>query len=289
MNPEPEKSVELLLGWLASRLDDRAMAWVREQLAFVQAGDKKKFYIAFGLTPRKVGKADLALTAGELASAASVRPGWNPRGWSVDQVVRTVFVLSYPNQDAAAYVATLDQLFGTGEVGELVALYQALPLFPRPQDHVLRAAEGIRTNIKAVFCAVAHQNPFPAEQFNEDQWNQMVLKCQFIGVPMAPIVGFDQRANACLSRMVVDFIHERRAAKREVPAEMWRCVGKYADARGLEELKQLLTTGAPTDRQAAALALSECQDPAATAVLKLAPELQAQVAAGAISWSNLVG
>ena len=239
------------------------------------------------MTPRKVGKADLALTNDEIMLSASVRPHWNPEGWSIDQLVRVLFVLSYPSQDANAYVAILDQLFSTGEVGELVALYQALPLLPNPASHVMRAAEGIRTNIKAVFCAVAHHNPFPAEQFNDDQWNQMVLKCQFILVPMSPIFGLDRRANAPLATMVCDFIHERWAAKRPVAPEMWRCVGRFADARALADLKHVLTTGTQVEKQAAALALSECPSPEAKQILDSDPYLALKVAHGTIDWDSI--
>ena len=165
MIPDSVRIVELLQAWLASRLAAPAATWLHERLAAVQKGDKKALQLAFGLTPRKVGKADLALTDAELAAATAVRPGWDPRGWSVDQVVRTLLVLSLPAEGPEALVAILDGIFGTGDVGELVALYQALPLLPHPKAHILRAAEGIRTNIKAAFCAVAHRNPYPAEQF----------------------------------------------------------------------------------------------------------------------------
>jgi hypothetical protein len=287
VNPNCEKIVELLEQLMSSRLDSTAMSWVRERQNVIRSGDKKAFFLAFGMAPRKVGKADLELDSDALALAANVRPGWDARGWSVDQAARTLFVLSFPSTDPASYVDTLNQLFGTGEVGELVALYQALPLLPHPAAHVLRAAEGIRTNIKAVFCAVAHRNPYPAEQFSEDQWNQMVLKCQFIDVAMSPIVGLDQRANASLSKMVIDFIHERRAAKRTVAVDMWRCVGRYADASAVEELQNLLKSGSAVERQAAALALNDCPDPKAKQILATAPELSKQIADGTINWNSI--
>jgi hypothetical protein len=287
VDSQSEQILNVLSGWLTARLDQASLTWVRDRQKLVQSNDTKVFFLAFGMTPRKVGKADLALTDDELAQARAVRPGWNPKGWSVDQAVRSLFVLSLPPQEPSVLVATLDQLFATGEVGELVALYQLLPLLPHPPAHVLRAAEGIRTNIKAVFCAVAHQNPYPAEQFSEDQWNQMVLKCQFIGVPMSPIVGLDQRANPGLASMVIDFIHERRAAHRTNPPDMWRCVGRCADQRGIDELKSVLNSGSPIERQAAALALSECPLPAAKTILAGANDLDQQVKSGKITWASI--
>ncbi|WP_010587933.1 EboA domain-containing protein [Schlesneria paludicola] len=287
MIPDCARIAELLQNWLASRLEAPAATWLRERLTAVQTGDKKSLQLAFGLTPRKVGKADLALTEVELSAASAIRPGWDPRGWSVDQVVRTLLVLSVPAHSPEGLVSILDGLFGTGDVGELVALYQALPLLPHPTAHVLRAAEGIRTNIKAVFCAVAHRNPYPSEQFSDDQWNQMVLKCQFIGVPMAPIMGLDQRANAPLASMVRDFIQERRAAKRAIPPDMWRCVGRFADVEALADLKQLLTSGSTVEQQAAALALSENPTTAAKEILDESPDLAKAVASAKICWDSV--
>jgi hypothetical protein len=287
VNPNCEQILRTIEGWLKSGLDAAALSWVHDRQAMIRSGDKRGLYLAFGMVPRKVGKADLSLTHDELSAANNARDGWNPSGWSVDQAVRTVFILSYPSQEAPSYVAILNQLFATGEVGELVALYQALPLLPHPSAHVLRAAEGIRTNIKAVFCAVAHRNPYPSEQFNEDQWNQMVLKCQFIGVPMSPVVGLDKRANLKLAEMVVDFIHERWAAKRPVAPDMWRCVGRFADARAVADLETVLKTGSNADRAAAALALSESPAPGAKQLLATVKDLNDQITAGKLNWQTI--
>ncbi len=45
--------------------------------------------------------------------------------------------------------------------------------------------------MRVVFEAVAHRNPYPAEQLPEAAWNQMVLKALFVGSRLAPIVGLD--------------------------------------------------------------------------------------------------
>lgn len=277
----------LIRSWISSRVDATALEWIDSRFRAVADGEKKALFIAFGLVPRKVGKADLALTESERNAAETARSGWNPSGWSLDQLVRTFFVLAYPAHDAQTYFKTLDLLFSTGEVGELVALYQALPLLPNPPSHVLRAAEGIRTNIKAVFCAVAHNNPFPSEQFNDDQWNQLVLKCLFIGVSLRPVIGIDERANAKLMSMLVDFAHERRAAHRPIPAELWRCVGPHADDRAIDDLRIALTTGSTAERQAAALALSVSPHSNAKMVLATVPDLAMSIATGEFSWRTV--
>ncbi|MCX7394612.1 MAG: EboA domain-containing protein [Planctomycetales bacterium] len=279
---------DLLHAWIASRVEPSAMTWLNERAEAIATGDKKHLFFGFGMVPRRVGKSETLLTDLEAAEAAAVRPGWNPRTWSLDQLARAFLVLNFPAADAAAYVQILDPLFQMGEVGELVSLYQTLPLLPHPRSHVLRTAEGIRSNIKSVFCAIAHQNPFPAEQLNDEQWNQLVLKCLFIDVSLDPVVGIDRRANAALMTMLVDFAHERRAAHRSVPPELWRCVGPYADERGVNDLRQMLTTGAPAEQQAAALALHQCRSPLASTILGQRPDLARSVTSGELTWKNLI-
>ena len=263
---------ELLHSWIASRVDTAALAWLDDRAAAIATGDKKVLFLGFGMVPRKVGKADVTLSDAELAQAETARPGWNPCGWSLDQLARTFLVLSFPSEDASLYVQTLDQLFQAGEVGELVSLYQALPLLSNPASHVLRTAEGIRSNIKSVFCAIAHQNPYPAEQLNDEQWNQLVLKCLFIEVPLDRLIGVDRRANAKLMTTLIDFAHERRAAHRPIPLDLWRCVGPFADERALDDLRLVLTTGSPLEQQAAVLALKSCAAPRAAAILREVPD-----------------
>ena len=270
--PAPEFSpsaiADLLQSWLQSRLDPVAGTWLTDKLQAAAAGDRKSLFLSFGLTARKTGKDDLQLTPEELTAATRVRPGWNPQAWTIDQAARVLFLLRYPSLVETEYVSTLDQLFAAAEVHELLALYQGLPLYPHQSAFQLRCAEGQRTNIPAVFRAIAHANPFPCEQLNEAQWNQLILKSLFIGVALDPIVGLDQRANASLARMLLDFARERRAAGRPIPPELWRCVGPFADDAAIDMLQNVLTTGTDIERQAATLALRSCPHPAAAQFLK---------------------
>ncbi len=277
---------ELLRTWLQQRLDPAASEWFEGRLDAVREGEPQALHLAFGLVPRKTGKADLALPKLELLKAEDARPGWNPSGWSVDHAARTLLLLTFPPEDRDRYLETLDKLFSAGEVGELVALYQALPALPHQEAHVARAAEGLRTNIKPVFTAVAHRNPYPTERFDDARWNQMILKCLFIGVPLAPVIGIDERANPALARMLCDYAHERWAAGRSVSPELWRCVGPAADDRALEDLARVLRDGHEPEREAAVLALSASGHPAAKALLDEHRDLAAAAKSGRLTWAH---
>jgi len=280
-------AAQLIRRWLDARLPEHAAAWLDERLGQIAGGETKPLFLAFGMAGRKVGKADLDLSDDELAEARQTRNGWDPSQWAVDQAVRTLLVLSLPAEEEPAFMQTLDRMFNAGEVGELVALYQALPLYPHAEVHRLRAAEGIRTNIKSVFCAVAQRNPYPAEQLDEGPWNQMILKCLFVGAQLAPVIGVESRANERLSDMLVDYAHERWAAGRTVSPELWRPVGPCADERALADLAKVAREGTTIEQQAAALALTTCPHPGAKAILSERPELLEPIAAGEITWQTI--
>jgi hypothetical protein len=139
--------------------------------------------------------------------------------------------------------------------------------------------------MRPVFEAVAHRNPYPKEWFDENAWNQLVLKALFIGTTLDPIQGLDERTNPRLARMLCDYAHERWAAGRPVSPELWRCVGPHADDAALEDLARVLETGSGEERKAAALALTSCPRPEAKALLARYPELEGSIARGEIRWA----
>src|SRR5450432_1378405 len=187
--------------WLDQRLDAAGSTWLREAVAGVAAtGTDRELFRCVSLVSRKLGKANLSLDAADMALAEEARPGWDPSRWTIDQAAR-IRLLLVVSADVDAFVRRLDQLCATADVDELVAFYRGLPLYPEPMRHRLRAAEGVRTNMPVVFEAVAHRNPYPAEQLSEEAWNQMVLKALFVCRMLDPIVCLHARVNERLARM----------------------------------------------------------------------------------------
>jgi hypothetical protein len=279
---------DLLRLWLGRQLPQTASAWLEEQLVKLgDAADDRDLYIALGLVPRKLGKPDLELSADDLSAAGQARPSWDPRGWSVDQAAR-ILILLHAGGAGETFAKRFVQLCRTADVAEAIAFYRGLPLYPDPQLLEAQAAEGTRTNMRAVFEAVAHRNPYPKEQFSENRWNHMVLKALFVGSALHPIQGLDARANPTLARMLCDYAHERWAAGRPVSPELWRCVGPRADAEALADLQRVLASGGAVERRAAILALAACPDPRARELLASAPDLAAALERGELSWSRLV-
>ena len=247
---------ELLLSWLLGRLPDAPKGWFESQLSKIKDDPTKKaFDMCFAMVPRRLGKDDLALSTDELAAADASRAGWSPHYWSIDVAARIYLLIEISNDNTVPFVERFKQLHRTADVGELLALYNGLPLYTKPEALVGLAADGLRTNIKAEFQAVSHQNPFPAEQFSENPWNNMILKALFIGVMLEPILGIDKRANPELARILRDYAHERWAADRFVSPELWRCIGPFAEGVFLDDFQKVIDHGNDTEKKAVALAL----------------------------------
>ena len=280
--------IDLLSAWVVRSVPTDAARWFQQQVTTLKsAASEKDLYLALGYAIRRLGKADLGLSSEDLRAATAARPGWNPSDWSIDQAARLAFILATDNGDAAKFKARLEQLFRTADIGELIAFYRGLPLYPYSELHVARAREGTRSAMQPIFEAVAHRNPYPVEQFDENAWNHMVLKALFVGSKLDPIQGLDSRANPGLMRMLCDYAHERWAASRPVSPELWRCVGPHADKKALDDLAHVLSAGSPVERQAAALALAASPSPAARELLARAPELAKAAAAGSPGWAAL--
>ncbi|MEO8630058.1 MAG: EboA domain-containing protein [Betaproteobacteria bacterium] len=278
----------LLYNWLRRQLPTTATEWLDGQAKIVSGTPTdRELNLAISLVSRKLGKDPLQLDPSDLEQAARARKNWDPTGWTLDQAGR-IYLLLCCNVTAERFRAWLDQLCQTADVGELVAFYRGLPLYPDAAQHRLRAAEGIRSNMKAVFEAVAHRNPYPVEELAEGPWNQMVLKTLFVGSTLHPIQDLETRANPALMRMLCDYAHERWAAGRPISPELWRCVGRHADPAALADLERVLNTGTAAEREAAALALGDSPEMAAQAILQRHPDLAAAVAGGKITWTTVV-
>ena len=282
-----EAASNLLRAWLMRQLDAKQGAWLDEQLAALRkdAADTT-LDVALGMIPRRLGRGELALTDAELAAAGTAVPGWDPRGWGVAEAARILALVSLPAA-GKPFAERFRSLCSTADVAELATLYRGLPLYPDSAALEPQVGEGLRSNMRVVFEAIAHRNPYPKAHFDDHRWNHMVLKALFIGSPLAPIQGLDERANPQLARIMLDFAHERWAAGRPVPFEIWRCVGPFAEGQAIEDLARVLERGEGIERRAAALALAASPDRRAAELLAAVPALAGEISGKRLSWATL--
>jgi hypothetical protein len=274
--------------WISQRTDDRGVAWFRGAVDDVMhAANERALGVAIGLAPRRLGKADLALPAAELAQAEALRPGLDLGDWSIDQLARVALMAASHAGNGTAFASRFDGFCATAEINELIALCRGLPVYPDPALIEPRAREAVRSGMKPVFEAVAHRNPYPRETFSEGAWNQMVVKAFFIGSTLWPIQGLDERANPRLARMLVGLAQERWAAQRPVSGEVWRCVAPHADGEGIAALAHGWTTGNDKERLAIALALQTAPQIRIDLPADELARLQAKLVSEKISWPDL--
>lgn len=219
--------LRLLCGWVTKQAGEQA-GWFADALdAIGRSPVERDLHIVLGLAPRRLGKTDLELSAADLRAADDARPGWDPRGWSVDGAAKVAALLAFDGQ--RPFAETFKDLRRTADAAELIALYRGLALYPGPEALGFEAGEGLRSNLRPVFEAIAHRNPFPRDHFDQHRWNHMVLKALFVGSELAPITGLDERANPELARILIDYARERWAAGRPVSPELWRPVRPFAN------------------------------------------------------------
>lgn len=276
---------EWILLQLKTRMTPASFAWLAETAEKIASGAKDRVvFSSFGLALRHAGKEPLRPAAPALAEAGRIVPGWNPQDWTCDQAARIFLLLSIP--PGPDCLRLLDQLYQTSDLGESQALLKALALMPSPADHLPMAREGARSNVKMQFESVALRNPYPAAYFDQGSWNQLVAKALFVDSPLKEIFGLDTRCNPDLSRMLVDYVLERRAAGRSFDPQLWRCVGRFADGNGLAALAKSYAEDRMPGKRAAALALLANGQPAAVYILEGNPALASEARTGELTWEN---
>ncbi|MEX2347312.1 MAG: EboA domain-containing protein [Balneolaceae bacterium] len=287
-DPDYKKIRTKISGWLENRISEDAFQWIRSTSEKLKTNAEDwELFTAFSSVPRHTGKEIVKFTEEDLESAAKMRENWKPVNWTADQFARTYLLLSYADRGEDEFLDKIEKIFITSDLGESVALYQGLPVYPYPEKFKDRAAEGIRSNITTVFNAVALNNPYPAEYLDEGAWNQVVLKALFVESPVYKIIGIDNRANETLAKILVEYAHERWSAGRSVSPELWRPVGPFLDDNYAKDIKKVLNHPDKIQKKAAILALQTSNYPGTNDLLEDYQDLVNEMADDSVSWDDV--
>ncbi len=213
------------------RIEPQAHEWFARTSAAVGAEpDRGALMEAFTAATRRLGRARLAPTEEEIARLAGAGVSWPIGAWGADELGRVALLISaaahWPEAELQALV---EECYRQGDGAERQAVLRALPLLPAPERFLEIAVDACRSNIQPLFEAIACENPYPALHFPELNFNQMVLKALFTGVPLQRILGMEGRVTPELCRMAADYASERRAAGRSVPPDIGRLTGQRGD------------------------------------------------------------
>lgn len=223
--------LQTLLSVLRPRLSDGGRAWLDREIG-LSGPDRSLDALVRACTaaPRHAGRAALSLTAAESAQLAALDPDLTLSAWTIDDAARAVLLLAAAEGNPAGFPALAEGCYAQGDAREQQSWLRALPLLPDPGRFTTTAIDACRTNIVPLFESIACENPFPSRFFPERNFNQLVLKGLFNGIAMTRITGLEARLNPELSRMAGDYVRERRAAGRAVPADIWTVISDADNA-----------------------------------------------------------
>lgn len=218
----PIAVAELLWDVVRPRVGPGGREWLERAVAEIRPPlDRGAFAVAFTVCARRVGMAPLTPSTEELARLRESGMTWPLTSWGMDELTRSALLLRAAAALSPREFKTLvEESYHHGDNRERQAVLRALALLPAPDQFLPLAIEACRTSIQPLFEAIACENPYPAAHFPELNFNQMVLKALFTGVPLRRIVGLEGRITAELRRMAADYASERRAAARSIPPDI---------------------------------------------------------------------
>ena len=210
-------------------LPETSLTWLTEWLQSPQPEALRLNHTRAG---RRLGR-DLVQLRSEEAEAVEEAGLPTPQGWPVSGLGRSLLlrVTLAALPDAERRVRAVAELFRTGDNAEREALLRSLGVLPQPRAHLELAIEACRSHVQSVFEAIACENPYPAQHFPDPNFNQLVMKAFFTGVPIRRVVGLEARLSPELWRMAEDYASERRAAGRPVPEDLSSLIAR---SRGAE-------------------------------------------------------
>ncbi|MDT7727091.1 MAG: hypothetical protein QOI21_3667 [Actinomycetota bacterium] len=192
-------------------LSDDAECWLAESMDAV-AAEPAKIRALFPAAGRKCGRGPLTSEHDAL------------RGWTVDDAVR-VLLLSVLS--TRSLVSEVHELYRYGDASEKRAVIRGLAEVPIGSDGLPLVRDALRTNDTRLVAAALGR--YGSEHLDAPAYRHGVLKCVFMGIPLADISGLADRADPELTRMLRSFAEERLAAGRPVPADVGLLVPEFSD------------------------------------------------------------
>lgn len=223
-------------------------AWLEEARAAV-ATDPPAVRSRFPAVGRRVGRGPLP---------GDAPPGGPLFAWTVDDAARALLLDALDERVGAE----LEALYRHGDTAERRGVLRWIGArADQPTPSHLRSpaaalvADALRTNDPRLLAAAL--GPWSLRHLDGHTLRQGVLKCVFLGVPLAGLEGLADRADPELARMLAGYVHERVAAGRDVPAEVWPLIDRHPPEAELAAIAAELDHPVEDRRRAARAVLEQ--------------------------------
>jgi hypothetical protein len=175
---------DLLQSMLAKRLEQGSRTWLDSALAAAAGGDSTAS--PYTVAAKRLGRAVLTLDDDERRALATAAPGIVFDRWTLADAGRALLLSTLARAlPDGAFVEAATEWYELGDSGEQQSWLRALPLLPGAERFRALAIDACRTNIVPLFESIACDNPYPERYFPTAQFNQLVLKAMFVGLPLA--------------------------------------------------------------------------------------------------------
>lgn len=274
---------KLIRTCLTEQLSQEVAAWYFETLTkTLENKSGKELYLMYSLCGSKLTQEVLNTTTKQDEALTY----FIKQEGTVLQLGRINVLIQVLEKDAAFFGPKVENLIQLADTGELETFLKFLVLLPNAERYIFTAVEALRTNIATIFDAIAMNNPYPQQHFNEQQWNQMYLKAAFMERNLGCIIGVEERGNQALTRIISDYAHERWAASREIDPEIWKPVASFIDDTLLKDMERLFRSSNQIENRVAALSCAKSNTTKAKELLEEFPQLKAEVESGNLTWQN---
>lgn len=221
-----QKVFFLLKNHITTKTNNETTRWIEQISSILEKyADSEILSHSIAIVPKKIGKDSfLESSASLLPEFRKLHPGWQPEKWSLTESIRILFNLTITLNHYDAERVFIKS-YRICELSEKIAYLKGIYFYEWSNYHHAQALEAIRSNTRSLFAAVCQFNPYPAENFLEKEWNNMILKALTWDFSMDNIYGFDKRKNESLSIAVNEYITELSNADRAIPLDAQRCIG----------------------------------------------------------------
>ncbi|MCA1225025.1 EboA domain-containing protein [Saccharopolyspora sp. 6M] len=186
-----------------------AGAWVEQARARIRA-DPTAIRALFPAAGRHAGRAPIR---------ADVDAAGLVHGTEDDRARTAMLTTLAAVVSTEVLAAELGELYRYGDGAERRGVLRALHVIPAEVAGagIALVEDALRTNDSTLIAA--SMGSFAARHLDQPAWRHGVLKCLFLGIPLAAVAELERRRDDELARMVTDFARERRAAGRPVPRD----------------------------------------------------------------------